>query len=312
MPASRKPAPQRKATAAVSQRTEEAAASCGASKRILIVDDDPDVHALLRAALENPLRQLDSAYDGQSGLRSVENTAYDLVLTDLNMPGLDGMTVLERVREIRPDTRVVVMTVANTPENVVRAIREKAFSYFSKPFTVSAVQEMVERALSGSDAADDIQVLSARPHWLGLRLRCKMETAGRIVQFIRELAMDLSAAEQEQVATAFREILLNAIEHGGKGDPEKRVFITYVRTKRAAMYYVRDPGKGFSFEDLPHAAVSNPEGSPVEHAEIRQKMGMRPGGFGIMMTRQLVDELIYNEHGNEVLLIKYLDRERSG
>jgi len=150
-------------------------------------------------------------------------------------------------------------------------------------------------------------VLSARPHWLALRVRCKLETAGRIVQFISELGVGLPAAEKERVTTAFREILLNAIEHGAGSDPDKRVFITYVRTKRAALYYVRDPGKGFSFEHLQHAAVSNPEDSPVEHAEIREKLGMRPGGFGIMMTRQLVDDLIYNEHGNEVLLIKYMD-----
>jgi DNA-binding response OmpR family regulator len=277
-------------------------------KRILIVDDDPDVHGLLHAALDAPDRRIESAYDGRSGLRLVEKTPYDLVLTDLNMPELDGMTLLERIHEVRPDTPVVVMTVANTPENVVRAIRERAFCYFSKPFTVNAVSDMVERALSGSDAEDDIQVLSARPHWLGLRVRCKLETAGRIVQFIRELGMDLPAAEQEHVTTAFREILLNAIEHGGGSDPDKKVTITYVRTMRAALYYVRDPGEGFSFDHLEHAAVSNPEDSPVEHAEVREKMGMRPGGFGIMMTRQLVDELIYNERGNEVLLIKYLDR----
>lgn len=279
-------------------------------KRILIVDDDPDVHGLLRAALDAPNRLIESAYDGHAGLRLVENAPYDLVLTDLNMPGLDGMTLLEHIHEVQPDTRVVVMTVANTPDNIVRAIRDRAFSYFSKPFTVNAVSEMVERALSGTDAEDDIQVLSARPDWLGLRLRCKVETAGRIVQFIRELGMDLPAAEQEQVTTAFREILLNAIEHGAGSDPGKKVFITYVRTKRAALYYVRDPGKGFSFDHLAHAAVSNPEDSPVEHAEVREKLGMRPGGFGIMMTRQLVDELIYNEQGNEVLLIKYLDRDR--
>jgi CheY-like chemotaxis protein/anti-sigma regulatory factor (Ser/Thr protein kinase) len=282
----------------------------GVPKRILIVDDDPDVHGLLRAALDAPNRLIESAYDGHAGLRLVESAPYDLVLTDLNMPGLDGMTLLEHIHEVQPDTRVVLMTVANTPDNIVRAIRDRAFSYFSKPFTVNAVSEMVERALAGTDAEDDIQVLSARPHWLGLRLRCKVETAGRIVQFIRELGMDLPAAEQEQVTTAFREILLNAIEHGAGSDPGKKVFITYVRTKRAALYYVRDPGKGFSFDHLAHAAVSNPEDSPVEHAEVREKLGMRPGGFGIMMTRQLVDELIYNEQGNEVLLIKYLDRDR--
>jgi DNA-binding response OmpR family regulator len=277
-------------------------------KRILIVDDDRDVHGLLRAALDAPDRKIESVYDGSAGLRLVENTPYNLVLTSLDLPGVvDGMTLLERIHEVRPDTRVVVMTVASTPDSIVRAIRDRAFCYFSKPFTVEAVAEMAERALSGTDAEDDIQVLSARPHWLGLRVRCKVETAGRIVQFIRELGMELPAAEQERVTTAFREILLNAIEHGAGLDPDKRVFITYVRTKRAALYYVRDPGQGFSFDNLEHAAVSNPADSPVEHAEIREKLGMRPGGFGIMMTRQLVDDLIYNEHGNEVLLIKYMD-----
>jgi DNA-binding response OmpR family regulator len=276
-------------------------------KRVLIVDDDRDVHSLLRNALDAPDRLIESAYDGHAGLRLVEKTPYDLVLTNLKMPGFDGMMLLERIHEVRPDTRVVVMTVASTPDNIVHAIRDRAFSYFSKPFTVNAVAEMVERALHGTDAEDDIQVLSARPHWLGLRVRCKVETASRIVQFIRELGMELPVNEQEHVTTAFREILLNAIEHGAGLDPDKRVIITYVRTKRAALYYVRDPGKGFSFDRLEHAAVSNPADSPVEHANIREKMGMRPGGFGIMMTRQLVDDLIYNEQGNEVLLIKYMD-----
>jgi CheY-like chemotaxis protein/anti-sigma regulatory factor (Ser/Thr protein kinase) len=275
-------------------------------KRILIVDDDPDVHPLLRAALESPSRQIESAYDGLAGLERVEAAEYDLVMTDVNMPGMDGLTLLERIHVVRPQTRVVVMTVANTPENIVRAIRERAFSYFSKPFTSQAVAEMVDRALGSNASEDDIEVLSARPHWLGLRLRCKMETADRILQFFRELGMDLPTAEQENIAAAFREILLNAMEHGARYDPSKKVTITYVRAERAILYYVRDPGKGFSFQQLTHAAVSNPVGAPFEHAEVRQQQGLRPGGLGILMTRKLVDEMIYNEAGNEVLLIKYL------
>ncbi len=275
-------------------------------KRILIVDDDPDVHELLRVALQTGDRQIESAYDGLEGLRSIEAAAFDLVVTDVNMPGMDGMALTERVREVRPDTPVVVMTVASTPENVIRAIQERAFSFFSKPFTTSLVAEMVERALSSKASEDDIEVLSARPDWLELRLRCKLETADRILQFLREMGVPLPADEQENIALAFREILLNAIEHGAGNDPNKRVAITYIRAKRALLYHVRDPGKGFSFQELAHAAVSNPTPSTFEHTQVRERLGLRPGGFGLLMTRQLVDEMIYSEAGNEVLLIKYL------
>lgn len=276
-------------------------------KRILIVDDDPDIHQLLAAALQAPDRLIDSATDGLEGLARVQAAPYDLVITDVTMPGLDGLELLQRIRKIRPDTRVIVMTVASTPEDIIRALREQAFTYLSKPFTIPAVSRMAATALESTPSGDDIEVLSAQPHWLTLRLRCKAETADRILQFLREIAMDLPAKERENIATAFREILLNAIEHGGGSDPNKHVTITYVRGGRFLFYYVRDPGQGFSFDDIPHAAVSNPMDSPIEHVEVRQQLGMRPGGFGIFMTRQLVDEMIYNEKGNEVLLIKYLE-----
>lgn len=275
-------------------------------QRILIVDDDLDVHNLLKSALRSYNREIGSAFDGLEGLRMVQEETWDLVITDVVMPRMDGMTLLERIHATRPDTRVVVMTVANTPENIISAIRDHAFAWFGKPFTIEAVRDMVDNALTSSPSVDDIQVISASPRWLGLKLRCKVETAARIVQFLKEMEKGLPKDEQENVAVAFREILLNAIEHGGGNDPKKSVIITYVRAEKALLYYVRDPGQGFSFASLKHAAVSNPVEAPLEHVEARHQMGMRAGGFGILMTRSLVDDLIYNEMGNEVLLIKYL------
>jgi CheY-like chemotaxis protein len=275
-------------------------------KRILIVDDDPGVHGQLLGALEAPDRQIDRAHDGLEGLARIEATSYDLVLADITLPGIDGLALLQRARQLWPATRVVIITDSCTPENIVRSIREQAFSYFSKPMAMAAVVDIDASALRGSSRQDDIQLLSGRPEWLGVRLRCKIETADRIVQFLRELPADLAQADRENIASAFREILVNAIEHGGGSDPKKWVYITYVRTAREILYYVRDPGKGFSLQDLPHAAISNPDGSPTEHAEVRDRLGLRPGGFGILLTRQLVDELIYNEAGNEALLIKHL------
>jgi anti-sigma regulatory factor (Ser/Thr protein kinase) len=69
---------------------------------------------------------------------------------------------------------------------------------------------------------------------------------------------------------------------------------------------MRDPGKGFSLAAIRHAAVCNPEDSPTRHVEIRAEQGQRPGGFGILMASKLVDELLYNERGNEVMFVKNL------
>jgi anti-sigma regulatory factor (Ser/Thr protein kinase) len=118
--------------------------------------------------------------------------------------------------------------------------------------------------------------------------------------------MDLPAKEREDMAFAFRELLRNAIEHGGKLDPTKKVHVAYIRTSRAILYYIRDPGEGFKFDSLPHAAVSNPEDNPAGHVMYRMEHGIRPGGFGILMARMMADELIYSEKGNELMLVKYL------
>jgi anti-sigma regulatory factor (Ser/Thr protein kinase) len=133
-----------------------------------------------------------------------------------------------------------------------------------------------------------------------------MFTADRLIQFIHELKLDLPDEEQEKIGIAFREILLNAIEHGGQRDPDKKVYVSYVRTQALILYYIRDPGEGFSLESLPQAALYNPPDEPYKHMEYRLEHGLRPGGFGIMLSKRLVDELMYNEQGNEVLLIKYL------
>jgi CheY-like chemotaxis protein/anti-sigma regulatory factor (Ser/Thr protein kinase) len=274
--------------------------------RILVVDDDADIQALLTSILSETGCRIDCASSGFEGLSRLESGAYDLVLSDVCMPGLDGIELLHRIQQRCPSTPVVVMTAQNTPENLIRSIRENAFAYFSKPFSPAAVLEMVRRALDSPAGGDDIEVLSARPGWIALQVRSKIETADRLLQFLRELPVDLPADEQNDIAMAFRELLMNAIEHGGGLDPDKKVEVAYIRTSRAILYYIRDPGAGFSFEDISHAAVGCAPDDPLRHVEIRAEAGMRPGGFGILMTRQIADELVYNEKGNQVLLVKYV------
>ncbi|MCW5980340.1 MAG: response regulator [Bryobacteraceae bacterium] len=274
-------------------------------KKILVVDDDLSIHRLLETVLASPDLEMEHASDGAEGLERILTRHYDLVLTDVHMPGLDGLELLRTVKRERPATKVVVMTGDNTTDKMLDSLRDHAFGYFSKPFSPATVTEVVAQALS-ADTEGDIQVSSASPGWIALEVSCRLDVADRLVQFLSQMKTDIPAKEREDVAFAFREMLRNAIEHGGKCDPAKRVHVAYIRTDRIILYYIRDPGEGFRFDSLPHAAVSYPENQPAEHIMYRLEHGLRPGGFGILMARHMLDELIYNEQGNELVLIKYL------
>jgi anti-sigma regulatory factor (Ser/Thr protein kinase) len=133
---------------------------------------------------------------------------------------------------------------------------------------------------------------------------CTRDAAEHIQPVMTELAANLPADVRDTTAYAFRELLLNAIEWGGRLDPTRKVRISCLRTKRMLMYRIADPGKGFDIDDLPHAAISHD--SPAAHMEVREEKGLRPGGFGLLTVRASVDELIYNEKRNEVVFVKYL------
>jgi anti-sigma regulatory factor (Ser/Thr protein kinase) len=106
--------------------------------------------------------------------------------------------------------------------------------------------------------------------------------------------------------SAFRELLLNAMEHGAGFDPEKVIEVTAAKTARALVYHFKDPGNGFDRADLQHATPSSEPEAVLAATQTREELGLRPGGFGMLIARKVADELVYNERGNEVVLIKHL------
>ncbi|PWT98557.1 MAG: histidine kinase [Terriglobia bacterium] len=273
------------------------------SRRLLMVDGDTGVHELLSGLLQRDEWEIDGVFEGREALERLRGAPYDLVVAGEGRNGLGGLKLLRRIQAIRPGTKVILTGEPN-PSDVLAAFRARAYSYFHKPLPAGPVSDMVHQATRSSSWQDDIKVLSGRPEWVTLEARCKMETVDRATQLVRELEADLPHCDCEDVAAAFRELLMNAIEHGGKSDARKRVRISLLRTSRSLIVHMRDPGKGFSLERIHHAAVCNPEDSPTRHAEIRAEQGQRPGGFGILMASKLVDELLYNERGNEVVFVK--------
>jgi anti-sigma regulatory factor (Ser/Thr protein kinase) len=167
----------------------------------------------------------------------------------------------------------------------------------------------VKETLSKTSKPQPIEVVSASPTWVELLVPCSLDEAERIEAFMAHLKSGLSEDVKRAVGQAFHELLLNAVEWGGKLDPNRKVRISYLRARRMLMYRIADPGPGFKFAELDHAAISHMPDEPTKHDEIRQKKGLLPGGFGLVLTQANVDELLYNEKQNEVVFVKYLDEE---
>ena len=151
-----------------------------------------------------------------------------------------------------------------------------------------------------------LEVESASREWITLRIAPDLDLKLRVVTFFRtEAFSDLPNELCERLCVALDELLANAIEHGCR-EQKTGVQLTYIRTEKAILWQLRDAGPGFSWGELSHSAVSNPHENPLLHVEYRAKMGLRPGGYGIMLVKQIADDLIYNEQGNEVLFLKYI------
>ncbi len=284
-----------------------------AVRNALVIDRDPQVDSLLLRTLEPGAWAIQHATDNAAALRLVQKKGFDLILTSQKTSGSEDIELLRKIRRVRPHTRLIILTDQSTPAEVVTAMRERAFSYFSKPFSLEALAAMIRIVVEEPCWDDGIDIIAATPEWIRLLARCDLKTADRVLQFFDEIA-ELPDPERSAVGTAFREMLLNAIEHGGKLNPEQYVEIGYVRARHMVTCRITDPGDGFTLDEIPHAAVANPPEDPIRHVGYREAQGMRPGGFGVLLAQQLVDQLIYSEDGNDVLLIKYLDpgRLRSG
>jgi CheY-like chemotaxis protein/anti-sigma regulatory factor (Ser/Thr protein kinase) len=276
--------------------------------RVLIVDDDRALRHALSSLLQADGYSVEQAGDGPEALLRLRGEPTDVLLLDVNLPGMNGLDVLTEARALAEPPSVVMMTADDTPQTLVRALEGQACRYLRKPFAPAEIVGVVQEVLAAAPAAAlPIEVVSARPEWLELIAPCSLAVAERVQGFVMQLETGLSADVRESVASAFRELLFNAVEWGGKLDPTRKVRISCLRAKRMLLYRIADPGEGFDIEALCHAAVCNPHDDPLHHAVVREEQGLRPGGLGLAITQSLVDELIYNEARNEVVFVKYLD-----
>jgi len=133
------------------------------SKPILIVDDEKNIRLTLSQALETLGTQIDAAANGEEALAKLREKEFGLILLDIRMPGMDGIEVLRRVREIRPDIRVIMITAYGTVESAVEAMKLGAVDFLQKPFDPEEIRELVSRVMD-RDKLDEHKLVDYASH----------------------------------------------------------------------------------------------------------------------------------------------------
>src|SRR5215472_8697737 len=177
-------------------------APADAAKLALVVGADPDLAAFLSKVLGSEVWSIQQAPNNASALGAATAKHFDLIVTGEETSGRQDVELLRKIRRVRPHTRLIILTSESTPHDVIDSMRERAFSYFSRPFRLEDLAAMIQRAAEEPCWDDGIEVISATPEWIRTRVRCDLQTAERLLQFLDEVA-DLPEEERHEVARAF-------------------------------------------------------------------------------------------------------------
>ena len=289
--------------------------------RILVVDDSAVDRKLAGGLLQKHADWgVHYANDGVQALHEIELHLPDLVLTDMQMPEMDGLELVTKVREEYPMLPIILMTAKGSEEIAVEALQRGAAYYVPKKMLSKELKEVVERTL--------ITAKESRSQSRLLRRMTKNETSFEIendlslipsvVGYLQDIVTQMRTCEETdrlRVGVALEEALLNAYYHGNlevsselrevdhsayynlaqertQQEPfrDRRIRVDASVTPTESKYTIRDEGPGFNPSELP---------DPTDPANIE-----RPCGRGLLLMQTFMDQVKYNEAGNEVTMIK--------
>jgi len=267
----------------------------------LIVEDHPDQAELVARLLRLHDYEPIVAQTGSTALELARKISPDVVVLDLMLPDINGFDVCRMLRSDRTTmlTPVVMLTALDDSMNRTQGFRVGANAYVTKPYGIQDLFDAIDSArawratLEQGDMHGEIHVELKSEVTLLQDLNDFLMTLWRFTPFEDNRVL--------QLRQAVMEIAQNAIEWGNRHDSDRLVNITYRVYETHVEIVVRDQGNGFDMNNLPHAAAAD---DPFSHLDVRDKLGLRSGGYGLMICKGMVDELRYNDSGNEVTLIK--------
>lgn len=272
---------------------------------ILVIDDGQVLSEKVRDAVGEIGFLLHRESSAATAIDHLARHGYDLAIVNLESSKIDAIDLVGKLRQAYPPLRLLAVASKASSHFVLTAISNRLCDLVLTPLSTEELRSAIVTAVDDCRLTE-MKVLSAHQHWIQLRVPCDLSTVPILQKYLTLLQDDLPEETREGIAYAFREMLNNAIEHGGKHDPTSCVEVLFTRTQHAIIVWIKDPGEGFDIDHLSHAAVGNPEHDPFRHVMVRDEQGLRAGGFGILLTHQLVDELVYNERRNELMFVKYI------
>jgi len=272
------------------------------SRKALIVEDEPVTGGLLAEILRRRGFEPTLLQEGKPAVGWTRQHQPDLILLDLMLPDAAGYEICEDLK-LDKETNlipVIMVTARVHHKDKVHGLQVGANQYLTKPFTVDQLNDAINAVF---DWREELQRRGTHGE-IHFQLQSDTQYLEELNHLLASLFLfsGLSQPQIRQLTMAVRELGCNAIEWGHRKQVDQIVTVTYRIDPEKITIVIRDSGPGFNPQSLPHAA--QPE-DPVGHMMVRETLGLREGGFGIMLARDLVDELTYNETGNEVRLVKY-------
>jgi DNA-binding response OmpR family regulator len=267
----------------------------------LIVEDHPEQAGLVARILRMRDFEPIVAEDGTTGLRLARKHQPDVLLLDLMLPDINGFDVCRQLRMDRETMLipVVMLTALNDMQHRVHGFRVGANAYLTKPYGVGELFEAITAARAWRTSMEHRSLQGE----VSVELNSEITLLKDLNDFLMHVCQTtpLSSEQVMQLRQAVMEMAHNAIEWGNQHQSDRLVKIIYRVHQNYLEIVVRDQGPGFDRSNLPHAALAD---DPFTHLDVREKLGLRAGGFGLLICQGMVDEMSYNDQGNEVTLIK--------
>jgi two-component system, OmpR family, response regulator len=273
-------------------------------RTVLVADDKRDTNDILANLVRARGFEVIQVFSGQEALSAVARQVPDVILLGLMLPDINGFEVCDRLKRARETNLIpiVMVTAQQDAHHRAAGVRVGANGYLSKPFTTEQLDEIIDAALAWHNEHENRGTTGE----INFDVRSELTQLSQASDMLADLFAHTPLTERhiKDLKQAIMEMGGNAIEWGHRKNADLVLRITYRIDPTSITLIIKDQGPGFNPRNLPHAASDE---DPIGHIEIRNELGLREGGFGIMLARGLVDRFRYNEAGNEVTLVKHFD-----